>query len=239
MGSTRLPGKVLLDLCGAPMIVRQMQRMERAKTLDEIVVAIPDTPDNDRLAEVCLARGWALYRGPEFDVLQRYLGAAECAEAGTVVRITADCPLIDPAVIDDVVHFYQRGDFDFVSNNLIPTFPHGMDVEVMSRGTLAIAESKATQPYDREHVTPWITRVTAGGGIFRIGNYAHIPQLDQYRVTVDHPEDFVVARAVWERFLGFPEFTMQNVVDFLAIRPDLVRVNAKHHRPRLPAMGTA
>jgi len=237
-GGTRLPGKVLMDVRGQPMIARQMARMEMATLLDEIVVAIPDTPENDVLAGLCLAHGWALFRGSECDVLARYLGAAEAADADTVVRVTADCPVIDPAIIDGTILLYQLGTaagrFDFVSNNLVPTFPHGMDVEVMSRATLATAAAKATDAYDREHVTPWITRVGAGGSVFRLGNLAHPREdLSRYRVTVDYPEDLTVIRAIYERFKGQPFFGTQEIVDFLRLRPDLVALNARYHQPAI------
>jgi spore coat polysaccharide biosynthesis protein SpsF (cytidylyltransferase family) len=242
MGSSRLPGKVLADVCGQPMIARQIARMELAQSLDEIVVAIPDTRADDVLAQYCLARGWAIYRGPELDVLLRYLGAAEAAGASTVVRVTADCPLIDPLVIDDAVELFQRGTrqgpLDFVSNNLVPTYPHGLDVEVMSRGTLAIAEASATEPYDREHVTPWITRASAGGAIFRLGNLASPENRSHYRLTVDYPEDLALVRAVYERFQDRQYFDTTDVLRFLDLRPDLTALNRKY-RPHVQPMGTA
>lgn len=248
MGSSRLPGKVLADVDGMPMICRQVQRMTMAQSLDEIVVAIPEGRQDDVLAQVCLAQGWAIYRGPEYDVLGRYLGAADAAGADTVVRVTADCPLIDPFVIDDVVRLFRSGTkagpLDFVSNNLVPTYPHGLDVEVMSRRTLAIAEAAASLPYDREHVTPWITRANAGGSIFKLGNLAavfdqpRVKNLSQYRLTVDYPEDLAVVRAIYERFRGRAFFSTEEVLDFLDLRPDLVALNAKHS-PYIQAMGTA
>ena len=126
--STRLPGKVLADVCGQPMLARQMARMQLAQHLDEIVVAIPESTTDDTLAAFCVMRGWALFRGSETDVLGRYLGAAEASGADTVVRVTADCPLIDPFVIDAAVLLHRcgtiHGPLDFVANNLVSTFPH-------------------------------------------------------------------------------------------------------------------
>lgn len=234
MSATRLPGKVLADVCGEPMIRRQMDRMLRAKFLDEIVVAIPDSSSDDVLAAYCVLRGWAVYRGSERDVLGRYLGAAEAADAATVVRVTADCPLIDPSVIDATIAMYLNGGFDFVANNLAHTFPHGLDVEVMSRGTLAIAAAKATLPFDREHVTPWITAAHAGGAIFRLGNLPSPVDLSRYRLTVDFPEDLELVRAIYERFNGPYYFSTAEVIAFLGVRPDLTELNAKHRRQAVP-----
>lgn len=242
-GGTRLPGKVLADVGGQPMIARQMHRLEMASLLDDIVVAIPDSATDDALAEECLRRGWALYRGPENDVLGRYLGAAEAIDAETVVRATADCPFIDPFVIDDAIRLFRTGTkagrFDFVANNLVPTFPHGLDCEVMSRATLAIAAAKAEDPYDREHVSPWITRATAGGAIFRLGNLAAPADLSHFRLTVDYPEDLQVCRAIYARFQSLAWFSTRDVLDFLSLRPDLVALNACHRRAPMRAMGIA
>jgi spore coat polysaccharide biosynthesis protein SpsF len=236
MGSTRLPGKVLADIHGAPMISRQMARMKLSTRLDEIVVAIPESRTDDVLAAYCLSQGWAVYRGPEWDVLGRYLDAAEAAGADTVVRVTADCPCIDPFVIDCAFDLFTSGGaagpFDFVSNNLAPTFPHGLDVEVMSRGTLAIAAAKATAGYDREHVTPWITRASAGGAVFRLGNLPSPVDLSMYRLTVDYPEDLIVARAIYERYPG--HFSTPDVIAFLNVRPDLMALNARHRQQPTP-----
>lgn len=238
-GGTRLPGKVLMDLCGAPMLVRQMERLKLCRMLDDIVLAVPDTPENNGLAMWCVAdHGWPIHRGPEEDVLTRYLQAAEAAEADIVVRVTADCPCIDPTVIDETVMMFMQGAdgyrFDFVANNLLPTFPHGMDVEVMSRATLAIAASKATDAYDREHVTPWITRNGAGGSVFRLGNLACERQgYAKYRVTVDYPEDLTLVRAIWLHFLEWSYWGVDEIVDFLSQRPDLVALNARHRSARM------
>jgi spore coat polysaccharide biosynthesis protein SpsF len=238
--STRLPYKVLAEIHDEPMLARQLARMRLARELDQIVVAIPSGPADDHLMNRCIAEGWDFCRGPEEDVLARYLEAAEAAGADTVVRVTADCPLIDPFVIDAAVILYRHGapgPFDFVSNNLLHTFPHGLDVEVMSRGTLAIAAAKATDPYDREHVTPWITRADAGGRIFRLGNLPSPEDLSMYRLTVDYPEDLELMRRIWGE-LGPGYISTRDVIALLRSRPDLMRINARHRRQWQP-VGTA
>jgi len=239
MGSTRLPGKVLADVCGEPMIARQMARLQLAKELDQIVVAMPIASDGDNpLAGYCAGRGWVRFYGPEKDVLARYLYAAEYYAADIVVRVTADCPLIDPYVIDSLVLLFKSGGYDFVANNLTPTFPHGLDAEVMSRGTLAIADSKAASAYDREHVTPWITRASAGGAIFRICNLPCPMDLSAYRLTVDYSEDLEVIRAIYAHFNGSPFIQIPAVTAFLDSRPDLMALNAKYRKPVM-AVGEA
>jgi spore coat polysaccharide biosynthesis protein SpsF (cytidylyltransferase family) len=230
LASTRLPGKVLADLNGEPMISRMMGRLALAKTLDEIVLAIPDAQSDDILAAYCLTRGWAIFRGSERDVLGRYLAAAEATEADVVVRVTSDCPLIDPFLLDACVLLHRTGAYDFVANNLEPTFPHGLDCEVMTRGTLAIADRQAKLAYDREHVTPWITRAGAGGSIFRLCNLPCPQDLSMYRLTVDYPADLALVRAVYQHFQDLPYFTTNQILAFLGSHPVLMALNAKYRR---------
>jgi spore coat polysaccharide biosynthesis protein SpsF (cytidylyltransferase family) len=133
---------------------------------------------------------------------------------------------------------FKNGGYDFVANNLVPTFPHGLDAEVMSRGTLAIADSKATSAYDREHVTPWIPRAGAGVPIFRICNLPCPMDLSAYRLTVDYLEDLEVIRAIYEHFHGSPFIQIPAVTAFLDSRPDLMALNAKYRKPVM-AVGEA
>ena len=226
LGSSRLPNKVLADVCGRPMISLQIERMMLCENLRGIVIAIPEGADNDKLAGYCLMRGWRIYRGSEYDVLSRYLGAAEYYGADVIVRVTADCPLIDPYVIDAAVVMFDSGDYDFVSNNLIPSFPHGLDVEVMSRGTLAIAAQEAKTAFDREHVTPWITRATAGGRFFRLGNLPCPMDLSGFRLTVDYPEDLQVVRSIYQNVVN-PD-SIAEVIGYLTGHPEVRALNAKY-----------
>jgi len=205
--------------------------LQLARELDEIVVAMPDGKADDILSGYCFDRGWSRFRGPEDDVLTRYLYAAETFKADIVVRVTADCPLIDPFVIDSLVLLFKSGGYDFVANNLEPTFPHGMDAEVMSRGTLAIASAEATSAYDREHVTPWITRAGAGGSIFRLCNLPCPLDLSRYRLTVDFQEDLELIREIYAHFYASPYIQVPAVTTFLESRPDLMALNAKHRKP--------
>jgi spore coat polysaccharide biosynthesis protein SpsF (cytidylyltransferase family) len=154
MGSTRLPGKVLMDLAGEPMLVRVVNRVRRAERLDEVVVATTASPSDDPIFEGCRQRGWAVERGSEKDVLDRYYRAARAHHADVVVRITADCPFVDAGLIDQVVGAFLGGGYDYVSNVLEPrTYPRGLDVEVFRFSALEKAWQEDRDPSWREHVT--------------------------------------------------------------------------------------
>lgn len=156
MTSTRLPGKVLLPLAGEPMLVRLLERLRRVQRADGIVIATTTNASDDPIAALCAQQGVPCHRGSELDVLSRYADAARLHAADVVVRITSDCPLIDPALIDQLIAVYEEGDSDYVSNMLPPTWPYGMAVEVFSATALAQAHAEATQDAEREHVTPFI-----------------------------------------------------------------------------------
>ena len=223
-GSTRLPGKVLKEVCGRTLLEHQMERMLRARSLDRLVVATTTSPADDAIADLVRARGWACHRGSETDVLSRYAQAARAERAGVVVRMTMDCPLIDPDVVDAVVGRMRRGAFDFVTNNLEPSFPHGLDVEAFSRLTLDAADREAVEPFEREHVSPF---VRDRPGRFRLDNVRSPAALHHHRWTVDYPEDLELVRAVYEALYrpgGF--FTTADVLALLAQRPDLPKLNA-------------
>ena len=159
MNSSRLPGKVLQDIAGQPMLMRVLERARRAKTVDDVIVATTTDPSDDPIEAVCRERGYLIYRGSMFDVLDRYYGAARLAQADVIVRVTADCPVIDPAVIDQVVEAFHTQNADFACNRLPPpwkrTWPIGLDTEVCSFAGLERAWKEAVLPYEREHVMPF------------------------------------------------------------------------------------
>ena len=157
MQATRLPGKVLADLEGKPVLRRVVDRARRASTLDAVVVATSDNPADDVLAGFCREFGTDCFRGSRDDVLDRYRRAAECFQAEVVVRLTADCPLLDPQVIDRVVRAYGQGEFDYVSNALECTYPDGLDTEVFSYKSLERAWREARRQSEREHVSSYTT----------------------------------------------------------------------------------
>jgi len=208
MGSSRLPGKVLEPLMGEPLILRQLERVGRARELDGIVVATSTDPRDDRLAEVVAAAGVPVHRGSELDVLERYRDAAREARAQTIVRLTGDCPLIDPAVIDDVVLEARASGAHFTSNSLAQTYPDGMDVEVFSREMLELAAREARLPSEREHVTFYFW----GSGRFRVHRVRSERPLPPMRLAVDYPEDLAMVRLVYERLApANPEFGLGDI----------------------------
>jgi len=211
MSSTRLPGKVLAPVLGEPMIGRQLERLARSARLDRIVVATSTDPSDDPLAAWCEGRGQPVFRGALGDVLDRFHGAlALVPEADTVVRLTGDCPLADPAVIDATIERHLATGADYTSNTpAVRTYPHGLDTEVMRRTALEAAWREAKDPYEREHVTPFIYRHPER---FRIESLSRQPSLAHLRWTVDFPQDLAFVRGVYERlYPAKPAFTSDDV----------------------------
>jgi spore coat polysaccharide biosynthesis protein SpsF len=196
MSSTRLPGKVMAPVLGEPMIGRQVERLRRAKRLDALVVATSDQPDDDGLAAYCEGLGLPVYRGSLPDVLDRFHHAALAfGPASTVVRMTADCPLADWTLVDRVIETQAAGGFDY-ANNTSPerTFPHGLDVEAMRAGALAQAWREASDPYEREHVTPFLYRRPER---YRLGSVVSDRPASELRWTVDTAQDLAFVREVY------------------------------------------
>ena len=212
MSSTRLPGKVLAEVLGVPMIGRQVERLRRARRLDALAVATSDQTSDDPLAAYCETLGLPVYRGALADVLDRFHRAAlTFGPARTVVRLTADCPLADWTVIDDLVdlHVAQAADY---SNNVAPerTFPHGLDAEAMRPDALLAAAAEAADPYEREHVTPFIYRRPDR---FRLASLRRAPSLAHLRWTVDLPEDLAFVREAYAQlYPADPAFGTEAIV---------------------------
>ncbi|HET9159674.1 MAG TPA: glycosyltransferase family protein [Caulobacteraceae bacterium] len=209
--STRLPGKVLRDLVGAPMLERQIERVLRARRIGKLVVATSTDPSDDPIAELCDRLGVACHRGPLDDVLARFAGALEAfGPADHIVRLTGDCPLTDPEVIDATIARHLDAGADYTSNTLKLTFPKGQDVEVMKAGRLAAAAREAGDPYEREHVTPFLYRHPER---FRLANLERHPPLPELRWTVDTAEDFAFVSRVYQAlYPANPAFTSQDVL---------------------------
>ncbi len=198
MSSTRLPGKVLAPVLGQPMIARQVERLRRCRRLDELVVATSTDPSDDALAAYGAASGLKVVRGDLHDVLGRFCAVLEAyPQATAVVRLTADCPLADWTVIDNLVALRETEGADY-ANNVTPvrTFPHGLDAEVMRPQVLIEAGREAADPYEREHVTPFIHRRPER---YRLGALTRSPSLAHLRWTVDYPEDLAFVRQVYEQ----------------------------------------
>jgi spore coat polysaccharide biosynthesis protein SpsF (cytidylyltransferase family) len=221
MGSTRLPNKVLADIDGAPMLARVVRRVRQAKSIDDVVVATSTHPQDDAVEAFCRAEGIACFRGSEDDVLDRYHGAARAAGADIVVRISADCPLHDPSVIDAVVKRFDPARHDYVSNTVDRTYPDGLDTEVFSIAALERAWREARWSSEREHVTPYIWKQP---NLFRIEQVTQPRNLSDLRWTVDEPRDLALVRELYRR-LGSDGFSMDDVAALLAQDEVLRSVN--------------
>ena len=223
MTSTRLPGKVLLSLDGEPMLSRLVERLRRVRRADGLVIATTTNATDDPIAALCAQLGVACHRGSEHDVLSRYADAARLHGADVVVRITSDCPLIDPALVDQLIACYQEGDCDYLCNMLPPTWPYGMAVEVFSASALQQAHAEATQASEREHVTPFLYWHPAR---YRLRNVASPIDLSLHRWTVDTPEDYDLVRRLFEALHPTrPEFTLADVLAAMDAHPDWLHIN--------------
>jgi spore coat polysaccharide biosynthesis protein SpsF len=245
MGSSRLPGKVLLELAGKPMLEHVIERTRRARTLDDIIVATTTDPSDDPIAAFAVSTGVPFTRGSLHDVLDRYYQAAKTYQADVIVRITADCPVIDPDVIDETVKLAT----DFSCNRLPPpftrSFPIGLDVEVCTFAALERAWKESTETFHREHVMPYLYEGThlaprtphLAEGIsprgFRIAQLHHTPDYGSLRWTVDTPEDLIFIREIFARLKdnplkgGKPGFTWYDVLEIVQNEPELTKINAQ------------
>lgn len=222
MGSTRLPGKVLADIGGETMLGRVVARARRASTLDEVVVATSTLPEDEAVAREAVRLGAPVFRGDEQDVLDRYHGAAREFRADVVVRITADCPLVEPEVVDLVGAEFARAAADYASNNMPPTYPRGLDVEVFTADALARAWREAREPYQRVHVTPYIYQHPE---LFQLLPVRSERDYSGQRWTVDTPEDLTFVRAVYERLGNSDLVTWRDVLALLDREPELTHLN--------------
>ena len=224
MGSSRFPGKVLEDVAGHPMLWHVVHRLRKARLVDKVVVATTDRPLDDPIVDFCRQDELACFRGDERDVLDRFYQAAKAHHADVVIRITADCPLIDPAVVDRVVARFQQGDCDYASNAVPYTYPDGLDTEVFSFAALERAWRDANKPSEREHVTPYLRTE-----IFRNANVqSEIPVSPaQYRWTVDHPADLIFVRKVYAAFSQNEDFGFREIFQLLKERPELTTIQAE------------
>jgi spore coat polysaccharide biosynthesis protein SpsF len=225
MGSTRLPGKALTMIKGKAMLDHVLRRVRNARSIDAIAVATTIARQDDAIVDFCRERNCVVFRGSETDVLDRYRMAAQEAHAGVIVRITSDCPLMDPAAIDATTSAYFAGatNLDYASNTLEPrTFPRGLDVEVMSRTALERAWTEDKDPASREHVTPYMYRHPE---IFSLRRVENDRDLHRLRWTVDTPADLAFVEEVYKSF-DSEDFGQSEVVALLERRPEIALINA-------------
>lgn len=230
MCSTRLPGKVLLPLAGKPMLERQIERIQSARSRFDLCVATTTMPEDEPIRELCRRLSLRWFDGHPLDLLDRHYRVAVAYGADAIVKIPSDCPLIDPPAIDSVLTHYdaQPGQFDFVTNLCPPTWPDGNDVEVMTAEALEVAFRSATRPFEREHTTPYIWERPER---FRIGNVRWETGLNfsaSHRFTVDHADDLAFVRRVYQELSSptRPVFSLAEILELLAAHPEISRLNA-------------
>lgn len=242
MNSSRLPGKVLADIAGQPMLQRVFIRTSRSATVNETIFATTTDESDNPVAEYCDFSGIPFTRGSQFDVLDRYYQTAKQAQADIVVRITADCPVIDPQLIDDIVYTLLEDQFDFVCNRLPPpyhrTYPIGLDVEACTFKVLEQAWKEAKEPQHREHAMPYLyegveltrqSRTLETGTSprgFKVALLHHTMDFGDYRWTVDTPEDLEFMRQVYSRFDGHNDFSWKDMLDLVHHEPGLAEINS-------------
>lgn len=216
MGSTRLPGKVMLPLLGEPVLTHILRRAERARSLDEVVVATTTLPEDEAIVELAEAAGRPVVRGSATDLLDRYLAAARDNDAEVIVRITSDCPLIDPELIDLVVDAFRANDVDYASNMLRPfTFPQGLAVEVVRRAALERAGREDRDPAWREHATPYIYRHPE---LFSLHRVAADRDHAERRWTLDTPDDYALIERIYEA-IGRDDFDWREALAVVEANP--------------------
>lgn len=230
MGSTRLPGKVLKPILSRPMLDIQLERVRRCCEIKKIIIAISDKAADSAILELSKINSIDCFRGDETNVLKRFYEAAQFARADVVVRLTADCPLIDPQIIDEVIRHYVANypRYDYASNVFPRTFPRGMDVEVFSFDALKQAYENASSDYEKEHVTPYIIKHLRKGSVVRDQSEA------SRRLTVDTPEDFEVIRLLYTALYPHnPSFTLDDILAYMDDNPSIEMINA--HIEQKPA----
>ncbi len=234
MGSTRLPNKVMRPIGGVPMIELLLARLAQSKQIDQIVLATSTDARNTPLVEHVQKLGYTCVRGSESDVLDRYLVAARQAQADVVVRITGDCPLIDPALVDQVINRFKAEGVDYLSNTAPASYPDGLDTEVFCLQALERAGRESQDQFDHEHVTPYLRK----SGLYKTGAMQHSEDLSGLRWTVDEPADFQVVSQVFAHFAPNIHFSWTDVLGLQRSQPTLFAANNNIIRNEGAAMGT-
>ena len=228
MGSTRLPGKVLLDLAGKTVLERVVQRVSSARQVDVTAVATTSHTNDDGIETLCSRIHIPVYRGSEEDVLDRYYQTALTLHPRHIVRITADCPLVDPDIIDEVITVHREKNADYTSNVITKRYPDGLDVEVFTFSALQKAWKEAQLPSEREHVTPFIWK---NNDRFTLASHECDKDLSDKRWTLDHPEDYEFIQSVFRGCLENNNlFGMEDILDFLQKNPEIEIINSHYSR---------
>ena len=224
MGSSRLPGKVLMDLGGETTLARVVRRLQRSRQVTKIVVATTTARGDQAIIRECEHLQVVCFRGEEQDVLDRYYQAASANAADAVVRVTSDCPLIDPELVDETVEVFRDEHADYASNVFPRTYPRGLDTEVFSFDALDRAWREAREAHQREHVTPYLYEHPQ---IFKLASLSGAADYSRYRWTLDTREDLELLRAIYSRFDGRDDFSWLEVLRLMEREPELAELNSQ------------
>ena len=224
MTSTRLPGKIMKEVLGRPLLSYLLERVQCCEGIEDIIIATTLNPEDDSIVTFGNKKGVKVFRGSENNVLERFHEAATRFDAKHIMRLTADCPLIDPEFLDMLMEFYFSENFDYVSNSIDPTLPDGLDAEIFTFEVLSYAHKQAFLLSELEHVTQYILNHPE---IFKIGSWTYQEDLSMLRWTVDEPEDFEFVRQVIEiLYHKNRNFRMKDILQLLKQEPDLAQINA-------------
>ncbi|WKV09845.1 glycosyltransferase family protein [Thermoanaerobacterium sp. CMT5567-10] len=235
MGSTRLPGKVMKIIMDKPVIEHVVNRVKASKEIDDIIIATTTKKEDDIIVEEAQKLNVKYYRGSENDVLSRYYYAAKENNADIVIRITSDCPVIDPKIIDDMIYkfmqLYEQDNIDYMSNTIKRTYPRGLDVEIFTFESLEKAFIEADKSYQREHVTPYIYE---NPEIFKIGGFKNNIDYSSYRWTLDTIEDFKVIESIYQALYDKDRlFYFTDIISFIKEHPEISEINKNIEQKKL------
>lgn len=233
VGSTRLPGKVMKIISGRTVLEHVVERVKQCNEINEVIIATTTHFQDDIIEKVSRNIGVKCFRGSESDVLSRYYFAAKENNADIIVRITSDCPLIDPKVMDEVIQFYKKHDFPYVSNgntdSILRTFPRGLDTEVFGYKELEEAFLKAKEPYQREHVTPYLYEEER-----KIYFYKNDNDYSKFRWTLDTEEDWKLIQEIYiELYKGEHNFYLEDIIALMEEKPELYNINKEIEQKKL------
>jgi len=221
MTSTRLPGKVLLPLCGKTVLEVMLDRLQSFK--DDIIIATTNDGSEKPIVDLCKKLGVKYYRGDTDNVLERYHDSAVAfgAKVGdTIVRLTSDCPLIDGQLVKEIISFYHDNSFEYVSNCVHRTYPRGLDVEVFSFQSLKDAMQNATENSEKEHVTPYIKEHV------KVGDFVDCHDHSKYRLTLDEEDDYCAIQEIYKKLDYDVDFSYTKLIDLLEKNPYVYEINA-------------
>lgn len=231
VGSSRLPGKVLKNICGKTVLEHDINRLKLSSMIDEIIIATTVESQDDKIVDEAKRLGVKCFRGSEKDVLSRYYHAAMESNPDIVVRVTSDCPCIDHTIIDNMIRLFKENKFDYINNTSERTFPRGYDVEVFTFQALELAYKNATKDYEREHVTPYLYDCNNN---FKCFTYKNNVDYSKYRITLDTEEDLQLITIIYEKlFNNKGYFLLDDVVEFLEKNQNIAKINQEIEQKKL------